>query len=430
LLSADSVRSLSRYPVDGITEVIEMQNNLLVGALAHSGMAVLDSSRVTWGLQARRSAASSRGVVFNDVVNGPPIVINQQAAYAQIESRPAPSLHLVLAARYDHHPHLDARISPKLGLLYDIDASRVVRLTYNGAFVAPGILQMEARTINAGAGTAGVGNGYGFTIKDASGTTVNQIARLRPELNETWELGFKGLVTSQLSADATVYMTHVHNFMTLTGPFNNVRAAAPTFAYYGKTGERITDNAGNPLALVTYINVGDGRFSGLDAALRYSLTDRVLITSTASVTRVIKIHSRPQDPPDATAFNSSGFRTVLQMEYENPGRGLSLSARTRYVKGYEFRSGVDWGRIPTFGTLGASASWRVQKSGVTLLAQAENIATCVSGTTTPPVSGINFASRSTYLSHRECGIDFQHRELMNMPAVGMTIFGGVRWERR
>jgi len=91
---------------------------------------------------------------------------------------------------------------------------------------------------------------------------------------------------------------------------------------------------------------------------------------------------------------------------------------------------VDWGRIPTFGTLGASASWRVQKSGVTLLAQAENIATCVSGTTTPPVSGINFASRSTYLSHRECGIDFQHRELMNMPAVGMTIFGGVRWERR
>jgi len=95
------------------------------------------------------------------------------------------------------------------------------------------------------------------------------------------------------------------------------------------------------------------------------------------------------------------------------------------VNGYDFRSGVDWGRIPTSTVLGVSGSYRVGH-GNTFLLQIENLATCVGGKSTPPATGVSTASRATYTPGRVCGVGLKHNEILNMPAIGMMVFAGFR----
>jgi outer membrane receptor for ferrienterochelin and colicins len=428
-LTADSVRSISSFPVDGRVDAVELQRNDMIGAYVRTGLTAFDNMRVTYGVQARRDVVDSYGRLYTDTAGSQPIHFDHRAAYVQVESPLAPSLRLVGAGRYDTHSRYPSRASPKVGLLYDLTPDKVLRLTYNGAFLAPSILQSDLYALNAAAGLVTVGNGAGFDIKNGSGVVVNTLSRIRPETNETWEAGFKGILGSRLYVDGTLYWSRFRDFMTLAGPINNPAGPTPTFAFDRRTGQRIEDGAGNPMRVYTFVNVGEGRFAGFDAALRYYLSDRVSLSTVTSLSRVIAIESKPTDPPEATAFNTSPHRNSLAVEFTDLRNGVQASLRARYVEGYDFRSGADWGRIPTFYTLGASASYRVG-GNTSLMLQAENIASCVNGMSTPPAAGISASAQATHIANQTCGFGLRHHEILNMPAVGTTVFVGLRREWR
>ena len=85
--------------------------------------------------------------------------------------------------------------------------------------------------------------------------------------------------------------------------------------------------------------------------------------------------------------------------------------------------------MPAFadcGAAGLSANYQLPSYGATLLLQVDNIATCVSGFSTPPVAGISPASRATYTARHSCGLGLHH-EILNMPAVGTMVFLGTRY---
>jgi hypothetical protein len=101
---------------------------------------------------------------------------------------------------------------------------------------------------------------------------------------------------------------------------------------------------------------------------------------------------------------------------------------TRYVSKYDFRSGVNYGLIPAFGTLDLSASYKLQDRNARILFQAQNIFSCVGGTTTPPANGIGSANQATYTAGRECGFGKKHQEMINAPQLGPIVLLGFRIE--
>jgi hypothetical protein len=165
---------------------------------------------------------------------------------------------------------------------------------------------------------------------------------------------------------------------------------------------------------------------GVEAGLRYYVSDRLSTTANVNLIGVDTIKSNPTDPPEATAFNSASVRATAGVDYQDADRTGGLTVR--YVNGYDFRGGVNFGRIPSFATIDLSATYRIASSPLKVLFQAQNLFACVGGTSTPPAAGISANVPAAYVGGRQCGFGQSHVEMLNMPAIGAMVFLGLRAE--
>ena len=114
------------------------------------------------------------------------------------------------------------------------------------------------------------------------------------------------------------------------------------------------------------------------------------------------------------------------MDFSNPVPNMTAGFTTRYVAMYDFRSGVNYGLIPSFGTLDLTATYTLPAQHAKILFQAQNIFSCVGGTTTPPVLGIGSANKAVYAAGRTCGFAKTHQEMINAPKIGPIVLIGIR----
>ena len=195
-------------------------------------------------------------------------------------------------------------------------------------------------------------------------------------------------------------------------------SAAGTSAYDAETGQLFADAAGKPVKVTTNFNLGEGIADGVDAALRYYVSDHVALSSTMSFARLDTIKIKPTDPQDAGQFNTSSNRSSLSLELTDLPKGFGASASTRYVNGYQFRSGVLWGQVPSYGMIDLSASYRLPGRSTVLMLQAQNIAARVSGTSTAPVTGLSSSSKATFTAGRTAGLECSTRSCFRCRRLG------------
>jgi outer membrane receptor for ferrienterochelin and colicins len=430
-ISYDSVKSLSAFPGDGRLQAAEVQNNFSVGMLTTTGISAIDNTHFTYGGQLRRDRVSSYGHWLSDRATGTPILINQKGVYGQSETPLSEMFRLVLAGRYDKHDKYDAQFSPKAALMFTPIQDQTFRVTYNKAFKSPSVLQTDFYFPNFQPFIGVFGNLDGFDIKNAAGTIINTIDPIRPEVNTTYEVGYKGVAGQRLFIDVAGYRTKFDGFLSpLVVIANPLAGAAATTAYDHKTGAKITDQAGGPQVALTYFNAAQATISGIDAGLRFYFTDKIAASGNVSVIRVDTIIRKVTDPPEATAFNSPSVRLTGGMDFTNVVEHLVAGFTMRYVGKYDFRSGVNYGLLPAFGTLDLSANYAVPGSGAKIVFQAQNIFSCVGGTTTPPALGIGSANQAVYTAGRSCKFGQEHQEMINAPKLGPIVLMGIRWDGR
>lgn len=427
--SADSVRALTHFKIDGRIYAAELQNNFLVDSLMQTGVGALDNALLTWGAQLRRQRVSSYGKLFSDAVTGRPILLDNNGIYAQVEAPLSSRLRTVIAGRYDMATRYASQLSLRASLLFTPAGDQTIRLTYGEAYRSPPILTTDVYNVVSPT-QRNVGNARGFIVKDTLGNVISRIGRMVPEVNKTWELGYKAVLASRLFVDVTLWHSTFVDFISGGLLVANPFAASPTWAYDAGTGERFNGATGLPVRVQSNYNLGEGIADGLDASVRFYLTDRFVVASTVSLTKLDTIKTAPTDPRDAGQFNTSSNRMSLSLEANNVPTNLSTPVSARYVNGYMFRSGVVWGRLPTYGALDLSASYRMPGRGTTLMLSAQNIAGCVGGYSTPPVTGISSTAMATYTKRSRCGVGQKHQEQLNMPELGPMIFLGVRKEWR
>ncbi len=426
-ISYDSVKSLSAFPSDGRLQAAEIQNNFSVGMLGKTGISALDNTHFTLGGQVRRDRVSTYGHWLSDRATGTPILVSQRGVYGQVETPVSEMLRLVFAGRYDKHDRYDAQWSPKAAVLFTPIPDQTFRVTYNKAFKSPSILQTDFFFPNFQPFIGVFGNIDGFDIKNNAGTIVNGFDPIRPEINKTWELGYKGVVAQRLFADIVGYRTHFDGFQSpLVVIANPLLGATATTAYNRRTGAKITDAAGGPQVALTYFNAGEAKIRGIDAGLRFYFTDKIAASGSGSFVKIDTIIRKATDPVEATSFNSPSVRLTGGMDFTNVVQNVVAGFTTRYVAKYNFRSGVNYGLVPAFGTLDLSASYRIPNRDAKILFQAQNIFSCVGGTTTPPALGIGSANQATYAAGRECGFGKQHQEMINAPKLGPIVLLGLR----
>ena len=428
-ISYDSVKALSAFPSDGRLQAAEVQNNFSVGMLSRTGIPAIDNTHFTYGGQLRRDRISTYGNWLSDRQTGTPILINQKGVYGQMETPLSEMFRVVLAGRYDKHDKYDAQFSPKAALLFTPIPDQTIRITYNKAFKSPSVLQTDFYFPNFQPFIGVFGNLDGFDIKDNAGAIVNTFDPIRPEINKTYELGYKGEIAQKLFLDVVGYTTKFDGFISpLIVIANPLRGAAATTAYNRRTGAKVTDAAGGPQVALTYFNAGQATINGIDGGAKFYFTDKVAASLTASLVKIDTIIRKATDPVEATAFNSPSVRVTGGMDFNNIFQNVIAGFTTRYVSKYDFRSGVNYGLIPAFGTMDVTAGYTLPNTGTKILFRAQNIFSCVGGTTTAPALGIASANQAVYAEGRECGFGKKHQEMINAPVLGPIVLLGVRWE--
>ena len=422
-ISDDSVARLSDWPADGRLMAAELQNNFTLTPLANT--------RIVWGGQVRRDVVSSDREWLSDRVTNEDIDVQQVGAYGQTETPLGNAWRLVLAARVDKHDNYDRQFSPKAALTYTPWTDQTFRVTFNRAFKSPTLLNTDFSApdfvrLGAGLGGFGVfGNKSGFSVQNATGTTVARYAALVPERNTTYEVGYKGILKDRLFIDAAYYQSDYENFIS---PLVTINTHLTGLFAYDAAGQRVVGPNGAQ-SVLTYLNLGKAKVKGMDAGVRWVLNERVAASGTLSLTKLDRVVRKPTDPAavaEATALNTTPTKWNVGMDFNAPAQQLVGGFTVRHVTGYNFRSGINNGIIPTFQTFDVTVSRRIPAIGAQVNLSVQNLFSCAGGYYEIRVGQV---SPGTFVKNRECNFGQRHMEMVNMPTIGTMIFLGVRYDR-
>ena len=434
-LTDDSVAALSDFPADGRLNAAEVQNNFRIPALFNT--------RVVWGGQFRRDQVSSQRQWLTDRFTGEDITIDQLGGYAQVETPWTSTLRTVFAGRYDKHDFYDAQFSPKAAVLWTPVADNTFRVSYNRAFKSPTTLQTSFFFPNfsppAAAGFPGIGvinNRNGFTVRNAAGVVQTTFAAIEPEVNDTYEVGYKGVLAQRLFVDVTAYRSFYDAFLS---PLVTVANPLAGTFFHDAAGARFTDpTTGAQQIALTYINLGKAQVTGTDLGVRWLPASNVVVNGTYSWIRLDEVSRRATDPnnvpgqfAEATSLNAPAMRWnagVDFLELGTAGRGR-FGVSVRKSQTYRFVSGVNNGFIPGFWTLDLSAGWKLPAQGASLNVNVQNLFTCQSARQITPQWVAATLPWGIDTAGGQCGFGRKHVEFLNAPAIGTMVFVGLRFDR-
>ncbi len=432
-LTADSLRLLSDWPSDGRMYAAEAQGNYTVEPLLNTSF--------VFGAQYRLDQVSSDRQWLTDRITGEDIKNHQKGIYAQSTTPVNQYLDVVLAGRLDYPENYDRQFSPKAGVIFKPMADQALRVTYNRAYKSPTILQTNFFIPDWTSIIAIFGNTTGFARTNAAGATIATFAAMKPETNKTWELGYKGVLANRLYVDGTYFRSDYENFMSpLTIIGNPFAGASATFAKpLANPGNNIPVNASGQIVnqaavpltpiVLTYYNLGDAKVSGVDLGLSAIVTDRIELRATTSTVKINEVTVPAGGSLEAVSLNSPTTKWTVGTTARDFGP-VSGGLTWRNVNGYYFRSGTNTGVIPTFGTLDANVSMKIptmQNALVNL--SVGNLLTCSALNVRYEAVSAEFPQPNQRIASedRKCGFDRKHREMINMPEIGMMAFLGVRF---
>ena len=429
-LQADSLRALSDWPSDGRMYAAEVQGTRTVGALLNTA--------VVFGGQVRQDVVSSNRQWLTDRVTNKDVSNGVRGLYAQTTTPLGRWADVVLAGRYDWPTAFDAQWSPKAGVVLKPAADQAFRVTFNRAYKTPTILQTNFFIPDWTSLISIYGNTDGFAVRNAAGTEVARYAPVGPESNRTWEYGYKGVLGGNLYVDATYFDARYQNFLSpLTVIANPFAGAAATFAEPVANPNGIPVNAegrivnaagATPITLI-YYNTGEARLRGADLGVNYYALPGLELRGTYSLVRLRSARVTQNASVEAVALNSPERKWTVGASATRLGP-VTLGGTWRQVGRYYFRSGVNSGVIPTFGTADVTVSYKLSAPGNPLLnLSVSNLFSCTAEQVRyfTPTGG---QPNSGYMTAGSgCGFNRSHIEMVNMPAIGTMTFLGLRLQR-
>ncbi|UFH57150.1 TonB-dependent siderophore receptor [Spirosoma sp. KNUC1025] len=291
--------------------------------------------------------------------------------------------------RLDKNSYFDARLNPRLSVVYSPAEAHTIRLSYQNGYRFPSLFE-GFTNINSG-GVKRVGglpimskgiyeNAYLVTsinaFQAAITTDVNTnklttdqaiqknkgllkkspYTYLKPEQVNSYELGYKGLLfKNKLYIDADVYYTAYQNFIAQVNA-NIAKGTNPdSLVYYfsaSTTQDRYRLWTNSQTRVYNY---------GASLGLRYSLTQNWSVGGNASFARLDRA-----DNGDGleSAFNTPRWITNLNISNGNLWQGLGFSVNYKHQDAFLWQSELATGTVSAINTLDAQLSYHISKANV------------------------------------------------------------------
>ncbi|MDE3742520.1 TonB-dependent receptor [Maribacter polysaccharolyticus] len=288
-----------------------------------------DKLELVTGLQWQLDKANSHGTYLLDEDEDDYIDVAQIGGYVHLDYNFGHGYRGIAAARIDNHEIYGTNFIPKLGLLKAFDKG-TLRLTYGQGIAAPTILNLYGDLFSG----LILGNAEGFTLTDGSMVESQGVEKV-----DTYEIGYRGSLSSRLYGDFNAYYNINKDFLspvTVIGvathrgdtPIEEVQSG---YAFY------------NGL-VATYINFGKVNTYGADFALTYSISPKWNLTANYSYFD----YSFDEDNMD-NDFNNDGEVNFLDFLINSPthkfGAGVNhngekffASLFSRWVEEYNYFS--------------------------------------------------------------------------------------------
>ena len=331
-------------------------------------------AEVLVGANYRRYVLNSNGTIFADTSGTIPI--SEVGGYVQLQKWVVPNLlKLTLSGRYDKNENFDGRFTPRATALIQVAKDNNIRLSYQQAYRFP---STQDQWINLRTPAAILIGGlpdfvkyYRFNESPAytaesivayrnsvnSGTPnpallqVAEFGELKPEIANSYEIGFRGLVQRNLLIDAYVYYSEYKDFIGRVA-VGRGQSGVPANAAVELASPFTTTNYS-----FVYNSANDVKAIGWGISANYRIGKGYEIGLNLSGDQL-------QDVEEGlvTFFNTPKFRYNITFGNDRVGGsnwGFNFLYRWQDKVHWEGTFGT--GEIPSFGTLDGQVSYRLPK---------------------------------------------------------------------
>jgi outer membrane receptor protein involved in Fe transport len=312
------------------------------------------------GASYRRYDLNSGGTIFDDLNRE--IDIDEYGAFVQMGKKLADAFKLSFSGRYDKNENFEGRFTPRVTGVYTVAPNNNIRLSYQTGYRNP-TTQNQFIDLSVGGGSTRLIGGlpasltkynlYGnkpFTdvsyrnfLASASAGAANPALLktysftadgVKPESVKAYELGYKGLLGSNLLVDAYGYYNTYSDFITSVEVFQQ---NGTSFTKFG-----VPVNAeGNVTSYGTAL--------GIDYLLgKYNLSGNISYNNIGDIP-VTYVND----------FNTPKVRYNLGVSNRSVVKNVGMNVSYRWQDSFYWNSSFASGAVPSFGTVDAQVNLKI-----------------------------------------------------------------------
>ncbi len=312
----------------------------------------------------KRYVLNSEGTLFADTAGKIPI--NEYGVYLQASQKFFNVLRLTASGRYDKNENFKGRFTPRISAVVTVAKNNNIRLSYQTAYRFP-TTQQQWINLTVGGNTKLIGglpelrDFYGFNTNPAyslasfqafvGGGANNpallqqqQFGEYKPESCESYEIGYKGLISNKLLIDAYAYTSSYKDFI---GRIIVVQGAPPS----GLATPRIFSVSVNSTSKV--------KTDGWGLSLQYLLPNNFTVGG-----NVYSDEIRDVSTNFISGFNAPKYRTNIS--FGNTGiflkKQLGFNLVYKWQDKVHYESDFGIGDIRAFSTLDGQISYNLPKN--------------------------------------------------------------------
>jgi iron complex outermembrane recepter protein len=341
----------------------------------------------------RYYAMNSEGTLFNDKVNK--INVSEYGAFVQVSKALLEDrLKLTVSGRYDKNQNFAGNFTPRASAVFSPSDAHHFRASYQTGFrnptvpdqyinlnVGPIIIlgaapdntaglnayenSFTAASVGAFGGAFGAAVGAGTPFPQAVAANKDKLVksavpRIQAEQSQSFEIGYKGMLTPRVLFDISYYNGQYQNFL-----INQVviRPNSPVLLADGTINPAAAADvltAANRQAFQLYTNAADQvSADGASAGLTTLLNGGYRLEANATLARFNILDANPNNIP---AFNTPRLKTNAVVSNDR------LTERVGFSVAWHWQEAFDWystfnenrpGRIPAYSLVDAQVSYRL-----------------------------------------------------------------------
>lgn len=327
-------------------------------------------AEVLIGASTRQFLLNSQGTIFVDTAGK--IKINEYGAYVQVQKK---FIHDVLkltgSMRYDKNDNFKGRFTPRISAVIKVIQDNNIRLSYQTAYRFPSTQDQYINLLTGGAnrligGLAQFNTFFHFDTNPAytaqsivayrSDVSPNpavlqkaQFQTIRPESMQSYEIGYKGLLTKKLLVDAYYYYSKYTDFIGRTA-IGRGKSGDPARAPIDLASPFTTDNLSFVVNSPTPVKA-----NGYGLGFEWNVTRNYMFTANG-------FSDQLKDVPAGlvTFFNTPKFRYNLGLSSNDVYKGWGFNINYRHQDKIYWEGTFGTGEVPAYGSLDGMISYKIK----------------------------------------------------------------------